>query len=133
MSLPVVAPKAASASLPNSEGLAVKKENTVKSHAEFDRIIRNGVKVKSTRFSLFGMRSDADCARVGIAVGKSNGKAVTRVRIKRQVRVMVASAMDWSLPADLIIVVRPCYSTDEFTESEQELHALLGQIKELLH
>ncbi|MGN1261546.1 MAG: ribonuclease P protein component [Candidatus Enteromonas sp.] len=111
----------------------MKKENTVKSHRDFDRIIHNGVKVKSTHFSLFGVKSDAGCARVGVAVGKSNGKAVVRVRIKRQVRAMIAKAMDWTWPVDIIIVIRPTYSPGEFASLEIELTTLLDKAKELLN
>ena len=111
----------------------MKKGNTVKSHRDFDRIIHNGVKVKSTHFSLFGVKSDAGCARIGVAVGKSNGKAVVRVRIKRQVRAMIAKAMDWTAPVNLIIVIRPTYQLGEFATNEQELIASLARIKELLH
>lgn len=111
----------------------MKKENTVKSHAEFDRIIHNGVKVKTTHFSLFGVTSDAGYARVGIAVGKSNGKAVVRVRIKRQIRAMIAKAMDWTWPVNLIIVIRPTYRQDEFAENERELNDALRKLKELLN
>ncbi|MDY5441595.1 MAG: ribonuclease P protein component [Candidatus Enteromonas sp.] len=111
----------------------MKKINTIKPHREFDRIIHGGVKVKSTHFSLFGEKSDAGYARVGVAVGKSNGKAVVRVRIKRQVRAMIAKAMDWTAPVNLIIVIRPTYQLGEFATNEQELIASLARIKELLH
>ena len=112
----------------------MKKGNTIKPHREFDRIIHNGVRVKSTHFSVFGVKSESPVTKIGIAVGKANGKATMRVRIKRQVRAMIANkALDWSQPINLIVVIRPTYHEGEFTQNESELSASLDRMKELLN
>ena len=112
----------------------MKREYRVKRHPEFDRIIKVGRKYKSERFTLYcELSPDQPHSRIGIAVGKKNGNAVTRVRIKRQVRAMLAKRNDYALPMNLIIVVRPNYHVGEFTASEAELNALLDQIKERLN
>ena len=46
---------------------------------------------------------------------------------------MIAKAMDWTAPVNLIIVVRPCYHEGEFTQNELELHASLDRMKEILN
>ena len=135
---PVGAPKAASASPPKIEASsAVKKENTVKAHREFDHIIHSGVKVKSIHYSLYGEKPadpEQTFARIGLAVGKANGKAVQRVRVKRQVRAMLDNHKDWmAWPLNLIIVIRPNFKEDEFNENEAELIASLNRLKELLN
>ena len=76
---------------------------------------------------------DQNYTRIGIAVGKSNGVAVTRVKEKRQVSAMLAKRNDYSLPIDLIIVIRPCYSTEAYEANEEELNASLDQIREKLN
>lgn len=112
----------------------MKKENTIKPHREFDRIIHTGARVKSAHFTVFGEKSANSVLRIGIAVGKANGKAFMRVRVKRQVRAFIASKkMDLTQPFNLIIVVRPSYHEGEFTQNELELHASLDRMKEILN
>lgn len=111
----------------------MKKENTVKSHRDFDRIIRRGRSFKSPHFAVYVLPSELGYARIGISVGKKNGNAVKRVLIKRQIRTMVAKADLLSLPADLIIVVRPSYDTNGYGLLEEELLSLLAQVKEQIH
>ena len=112
----------------------MKKEHTIKPHREFDRIIHTGARVKSAHFTVFGEKNANSVLRIGIAVGKANGKAFMRVRIKRQVRAIIASKkMDLTQPFNLIIVVRPSYHEGEFTQNELELHASLDRMKEILN
>ena len=105
----------------------MKREYRVKKHPEFDHIIKSGKKYKSERFTLYCETSpDQKHSRIGIAVGKKNGNAVVRNRLKRQVRAMVAKRNDYSLPLDVIILIRPSYSSEKFDENEAELlNALL--------
>lgn len=111
----------------------MKRVNTVKSHREYDAIIHHGVKLRSEHFSLYHRPSDLGYTRIGLAVGKANGGAVQRVRIKRQVRAILAKRNDYSLPIDIIIVIRPNYDQADFHENERELNVLLDQIKEAHH
>lgn len=111
----------------------MKKANTVQSHEEFDAIIRQGAKIKSPHFSLHYRKSEKPQTRIGIAVGKRNGGAVTRVRIKRQVRAMVHDYNDLTLPADIILVIRPSFLEGDFHVLEAELHASFDRLKEQLH
>lgn len=46
---------------------------------------------------------------------------------------MLAKRNDYSLPIDLIIVIRPCYSTEAYEANEEELNASLDQIREKLN
>lgn len=111
----------------------MKKVNTVKAHREFDRIIHHGKAIKSPHFSVYFLPSELSHVRVGISVGKKNGIAVRRVRIKRQVRAIVAKANLLSLEMDVIIVVRPSYDPANYRELEGELLASLLQMKETIH
>ena len=111
----------------------MKQANTVKSHKEFDAIIRLGAKIKSPHFSLHYVKEETPQTRIGLAVGKRNGGAVTRVRIKRQVRAMIADYGDYSLPVDVILVIRPSFSEGDFHALEAELHASFDRLKEQLH
>ena len=109
------------------------KENTVKSHADFDRIIQKGARIKTAHFRLHYLPSPFDHTRIGIAVGKRNGGAVTRVRLKRQVRAMVAKRKEESSPLDIIIVIHPEAKGVDYHELETELLDAFQQIKEPRH
>lgn len=107
----------------------MKRAFRVLKHQEFDRIIRHGGKIKTPHFSIYHEINDGH-ARIGIAVSKSNGGAVTRVRIKRQVRAMIAEAYDLGTPVNLIIVVKPSYETSAYQVEKEELLANLKQLKD---
>ena len=111
----------------------MKKENTVKSHRDFDSIIRRGRSFKSAHFAVYVLPSELGYARIGISVGKKNGIAVKRVLIKRQVRTMVAKADLLSCNDDFIIVIRPSYDPNCYGLLEEELLTLLTQVKEQIH
>ena len=111
----------------------MKKENTVKSHRDFDRIIRTGQSFKSTHFAVYLLPTELGYARVGISVGKTNGIAVKRVLIKRQVRAMVAKAGLLPCSDDFILVIRPSYDPNCYGVLEEELLSLLEHAKEHIH
>ena len=111
----------------------MKKENTVKAHREFDRIIHRGRAIKSPHFAVYFTPSPLEYARIGISVGKKNGGAVKRVLIKRQVRSMIQEADVLSVRLDVIVVVRPSYDPDDYHGLKGELLASLTQMKESIH
>ena len=106
------------------------KENTVKSHRDFDRIIQTGARTKTAHFRLHYLPNQLGHPRIGIAVGKRNGGAVTRVRLKRQVRAMVAKRVEEETPLDIIVVIRPEYDPKDYHGLEAELLGAFQQIKE---
>ena len=111
----------------------MKKINTVKAHRDFDRIIHSGRAIKSPHFSVYSVPSTLGYARIGISVGKKNGIAVKRVRIKRQIRAIVAKADLLGLPVDVIITVRPTYEPGEYAALERELLDSLSELKGTNH
>lgn len=112
----------------------MKRELRVKKHQEFDRIVRGGKKIKSPHYSIYFEKAEPCQAytRIGLAISKANGNAVTRVRQKRQVRAMLAKRGDYSLPLNLIIVIRPNFQERDYHENEAELLASLAKLKDLL-
>ena len=64
----------------------MKKENIIKKHNDFQTIIQTTKPHKSNYFILFIKKTDLDNYRFGIAVSKKIGNAVTRNKIKRQIK-----------------------------------------------
>lgn len=108
----------------------MKRENRVLKHREFSQIISKSPFVKSTHFVIHYRKKDENHLRVGINVGKKNGGAVTRNKIKRQIRTLVDNEFKLSKPFDLIILVRPTYQTSHYEEARSELKMLWEKIGE---
>lgn len=106
----------------------MKRENRILKRPEFDEIIRNHPFVRSKNFVIHYRTGTAGYARIGIAVGKKNGNAVTRNRIKRQVRSMVGDEVDLNENIDLIIIVRASFDVGKFHSNKDELRSSLTKI-----
>ena len=109
----------------------MKKVNRVKKYREF-KVIMDLRKFKRNEiYSVYFRNKQEDVARVGILVGKRNGNAVTRVKIKRQVRSIVDETLDLRHDVyDYIIVISKNYNTEQFAKNKILLVTLLTSIKE---
>lgn len=67
----------------------MKKFETIKLHDEFDDIIHTGSYVKNNLYIIYNKDGKKDFTRFGIAVGKKLGHAVSRNKVKRQVRMII--------------------------------------------
>jgi len=68
------------------------------------------------------LRTDAGATRVGYAVSKQVGGAVTRNRVKRRLRTIVRE-LDWVPGSDLVIIARPGADSASYGE----LQRIVGQ------
>jgi ribonuclease P protein component len=88
----------------------VQRRNRLSRSRDFDAVYRHGRSV-STRFLVlywFPHEEEAGDARLGLAVPKSAGSAVTRNRVKRQLREVWRSLLE-EIPAgrDYVLIARP--------------------------
>ena len=67
----------------------MKKRDVVKSNELFNSIIANGKRISNKYFIICYEKKDYYKNNYGIAVGKKIGNAVTRNKIKRQVRKII--------------------------------------------
>lgn len=77
---------------------------------DFDAVYRKGRSVSSRFLVLywFPREEDGDAPRLGLAVPKSTGSAVSRNRIKRRLRELWVTRLDSVARAnDYVLVVRP--------------------------
>lgn len=109
----------------------MKKVNRVKKYREF-KVIMNLRKFKRNElYSVYFKEKALEVGRVGILVTKRNGNAVTRVKIKRQVRSIIDEALDLKNEKyDYIVAISKNYSIDEFAKNKALLVKLLNSIKE---
>ncbi|MCQ2771837.1 MAG: ribonuclease P protein component [Bacilli bacterium] len=106
----------------------MKREYRILKRPEFDEIIRNHPFVRSKNYVIHYRDGITNHARIGIAVGKKNGCAVTRNCIKRQIRSMINEELDLNKSIDLVIIVRASFDVSRFHSNKDELHSSLTKI-----
>ncbi len=99
-------------------------KNRIKKHQEFQEVIANGEVVRSKFFTFYILENKLGYTRVGISVPKKSGTAVTRNKIKRQIRAMCAKNTDYSKSIDLIMIIKKAYDTEKFAEIEQDIQEI---------
>jgi ribonuclease P protein component len=111
----------------------MKRENRVLKHQEFDVIISSTPVTKTQHYVIHWRLNQSQKSRIGISVSKRNGGAVTRNRIKRQIRAMIAGGYDLSKSIDVIIIVKPSYNPDLYSAEATELLECLSKLGETQH
>lgn len=109
----------------------MKEINRVKKYREFKEILDLRNFKRNEIYTVYFRKNDFGYSRVGLLVTKKNGNAVTRVKIKRQVRAIVDSCLEYkNVSKDFIIVINKKYSVDEFNKNKDLLANLINSIKE---
>ena len=98
----------------------MRKEFVIKKYLEYQEIIKKRKFKKSSSFTIYYQLSDNPYPRIGLLVGKKNGIAVIRNKIKRQVRTFVDKYIDKDLNLNLIIAMTRNYDITKFEENEKE-------------
>ncbi|HBX81180.1 MAG: ribonuclease P protein component [Propionibacteriaceae bacterium] len=81
------------------------RDSRLRSGEDFRRTIRNGVRAGRESLVVHALRTDGPSARAGFVVSKAVGNAVTRNRVKRQLRHLTAARLP-SVPFVVDVVVR---------------------------
>ena len=107
----------------------MKVVNRIKANEDFALAIKTGRSFRADSFILHIRKNELTHTRVGISVSKKLGNAVTRNHIKRQVRSMCDTHIDYSrLPVDIVIVVRRPYLEKDYSQNSEILKFYLSQI-----
>ena len=106
----------------------MKVKNRVKSHQEFQDVINSKLYEKNACYAVYFKKNNLGYSRIGISASKKLGHAVTRVKIRRQVRAMLCELWGLEIPLDLVIIVRNKFNVDSYNECRNELDILLRKI-----
>ncbi len=105
----------------------MKKFEIVKEHKDFDDIIQNSPYLKNKYYIIYYKERDLGFPRFGIAVGKKIGNAVTRNRVKRQIRALIDKNKKlFQNDRDYIIIVKKDFLNLSYQEATEELISLIG-------
>lgn len=105
----------------------MKKEYRVKTKQDFQKVISSKNKINCSTFVIYFLKTNYEYARFGISASKKLGGAVTRVKIRRQVRSMIHNIQEnLNLkPMDYVIIVRKTYLDNTYQQNEEQLMKLL--------
>ena len=107
----------------------MKKSYRIKKNEEFSKIIGEKQFFSNASFIIYYSLKSLDNARVGISVSKKLGDAVTRNKIKRQVRMMFLDIFDFeSYNYDLICIVRAKYKDFDYAYNKSQLEKLVKKV-----
>lgn len=107
----------------------MKQEIRIKNKKEFDNIIKKGKSIKNKYFILYYVEKKEEESRYGIAVGKKIGNAVTRNKIKRQMREIIKlSKKEFQKDKDYIIIIRKESLKLNFLEMQKNLIFLIKKV-----
>ena len=104
----------------------MKKQFRIRKNEEFSRIIAKKRSYANESFIIYIDSRAEEHAKVGLSVSKKLGDAVTRNRIKRQIRMMFIEHFDFeSYPNDVIVIARNRYLENDFEGNLANLEKLL--------
>ena len=103
--------------------------NRIKANEDFALTIKNGRSLKSQSFTIHYLKTNNNRIRVGISVSKKLGYAVLRNRIKRQIRAMCDSILDYqSNSFDIVVIAKNGFLEKEFQENKQILQEMISGV-----
>lgn len=98
----------------------MKKINILKSSRDFDRIIKNNKPYIYKDYIIYIERDTNEIFKFGISVGKKLGNAVTRNKIKRQLKAII-NQNDYQNSFNCIIIVGKGINEKSFIERKENL------------
>ena len=104
----------------------VKKINILKKSEDFSNIIKSVRPIKYKYFIVYLKYEEADYYKFGLSVGKKIGNAVTRNRVKRQLKNII-DKNNYKNNFKCIIIVSRDVINHNYNEIEKDLQYLLNK------
>lgn len=104
----------------------MKAINRIKKSEDFAFTIKNGTAKRNGSFVVHYRKNELGYARIGISVSSKLGCAVTRNRIKRQMRAMIGEVISIETTSfDVVIVAKNDFLNHEYEENKSLLAQLI--------
>lgn len=101
--------------------------NRIKKSEDFLLTIKKGKTYRSDTYTIHITNNPYSYTRVGLSVSSKLGNAVTRNRIKRQIRSMCDSLINYNNQSiDIVIIVRKPFLDGTFNDNKSLLSDLLS-------
>lgn len=105
----------------------MKKMNILKKNEEFSRIIKNTKPYKYRDYIIYKEMHNLKTSHFGISVGKKVGNAVTRNRIRRQIKSII-DKIPYKNNINCIIIVKKEITERSFQEMENDLKEVMSRV-----
>lgn len=102
----------------------MKKEFILKKNRDFNNIINNGKVVRSRNFVIYYTKSTEENPKFGFSVGKKIGNAVTRNKVKRQLK-NILNKEKYTKNIQCVIITKKGILNLNYIEIQMELLTLL--------
>lgn len=99
----------------------MKRSNRLIKDTDFQAVLANKKSFKNHQFVLHIAKQKLGLTRVGLSVSKKIGNAVVRNKIRRQLRMMMATTIALNESVDYLIVVRADYLANPYAKNYQSL------------
>ena len=107
----------------------MKKEFRIKSNEEFSTLVKVGKRIKRNEFHIYYLQNIYSHNRFGVSVSTKIGNAVTRNKIKRQLRAIMDDFNKSSTKQhDIIVIAKQGFLNNSFKDNKD---ALLKTLKEI--
>lgn len=107
----------------------MKKINRLKKSSDFKKTMNYNLKARTPQYLVFVKPSELGFMRIGISVSKKVGNAVTRARVRRQIRAFFSIYNNYEKSYDIVVVTKPKFL--EFSSLENK-ESLLSSISSLI-
>lgn len=104
----------------------MKKINIIKETRDFERIIKNNRYYKSECYIIYFEKDTNDIYHFGLSVSKKIGNAVTRNRVKRQLKSII-DKKNYQNNFNCIIIVRKAILEKSFVQMQTELMDMIAK------
>ena len=105
----------------------MKKEFRVKRNEDFSKIIARKKSFANSCFIIYKDENQMGHGRVGISVSKKLGNAVTRNKIKRQLRMMIQECFHFDEEVDYIVIVRKRFLDNTYIENKRSANTIANK------
>ena len=106
----------------------MKKENILRKNYEFQKTISENKSFFNDYLVIYYLPNDFNRLRVGISISKKFVNAVSRNKLKRQVRSILDNINYFSKPFDLVIILRKPFLKITFLEKKKMIKEMLKRI-----
>lgn len=106
----------------------MKKINRLLDNKDFTKVLNKGRKAKVEGYLVAVKSNKEQHAHIGVSVSKKVGKAVIRVRVRRQIRAMIGSFDIYSLPYDIVIIPNPSFLQQSYEQNLEKLKEALNKL-----
>jgi ribonuclease P protein component len=103
----------------------MKVKYRVKSHEDFQEVIKEKKTVSNRIYILYYKKNELKHSRLGISASKKIGNAVTRNKIRRQIRMMAQQVINFENSIDYCLIVRKQYLEESYENNKKEFSILI--------